>query len=179
MARRFTGSRPMVRGPKRLTQWGQGPGGAASTSFASSTASLLGSGIAFGASGTVVRIRGHFSAFLESFTSAGDGFHGAVGIGLVSAAAFAAGIASVPTPITESAWDGWLWHNFFDCFGALAAGSTNVGVHGNSGVSIDIDTKAMRKVSDEMTIFAAAEVAESGTAIMNAHLDSRLLLKLG
>ncbi len=164
--------------PKRLTQWGLGPGGTGVVAIASSASSLLGGGVQFGASGTVVRIRGWFDAFLTGYTSAGDGFQGAVGIGLVSTAAFTAGIASVPTPIIEAAWDGWLWHQFFGVHGQLAAGSTSVGTSG-PGVSREIDSKAMRKVSDEMTVYAVVEVVEIGTGLLSVHLDSRLLLKLG
>ena len=174
---RFTASRPRVRS-KRATQWGIGPGGVGPTNFSATGSALLGSGVTFGASGTVIRIRGWLSATLDSYTTASNGYAGAVGIGLVSAAAFAAGIASVPTPITEAAWDGWLWHQFIQLHGALAAGSTSVGVTAGA-ISREVDTKAMRKVFDEMVIFAAAEFTESGTAALRLHLDSRLLLKLG
>ena len=180
MPRSFTGSRARGQRSQRLTQWGQGPGGLASNSLTGTGSQLLGSAIAFGAAGTVVRIRGWFDAYLSSYTTAGDGFQGAVGIGLVSEAAFDAGIASVPTPITEAAWDGWMWHQFFGAHGGLAAGSSAVGVgQGVAGVSREIDTKAMRKVSDEMVVFAVIEATEVGTAVLLVNLDSRLLLKLG
>jgi len=177
MARRFTGSRPRVQGPKRLTQWGLGPGGTGGTGITASQADILGSGVTFGASGTVVRIRGTFSGILTSYTTAGDGYAGAVGIGLASLAAFTAGIASLPTPLTEGAWDGWLWHKHFFMHGTVAAGSA-AGAFVKK-VDVEIDTKAMRKVSDEMIIFAASEVLEAGTAALILHLNSRLLLKLG
>ena len=166
-----------ARAPKRLTQWGQGPGGTGAISFSASSASLLGAAVTFGAAGTVVRIRGALSANLISYTNSSDGFHCAAAIGLVSLAAFTAGIASVPTPITEAAFDGWLWHKFFFVHGGLAAGATAVGVQ--SALQIEIDTKAMRKVSDEMAIFGVMEVVESGTAVMEVHFNNRLLLKLG
>ena len=167
-----------ARGPRRLTNWGAGPGGSAGQGFSASGAAILGGGVQFGSAGTVVRIRGSLSAFLSSYTSAGDGFHCAIGVGLASLAAFTVGIGSLPTPITELGWDGWLWHRLFDVHGSLAAGSTAVGV-ANSGVDIEVDSKAMRKVSDEMVVFAAAEVVEAGTAAMTIHFDSRMLLKEG
>jgi hypothetical protein len=108
------------------------------------------------------------------FTSAGDGYQGAMGIGLASSAAFTAGIGSLPTPITEAAWDGWLWHRFFSVHGGVADGSTNAGSY-----QIEVDSKAMRKVSDEMTIFMAGEFTEIGTALMSVFFDSRMLLKEG
>ena len=167
MPRSFIESRPRARGPKRLTQGGLGPGDSASTAFTATSAALLGSGVTFGQAGTVVRIRGNLSVMLESFTASPDGYHGAVGIGVVSSAAFAAGIASVPTPITEAAWDGWMWHKFFDIHG----GSSAPVLFGDRN-SIEVDSKAMRKVSDEMTLFAAAEVVERGTAILDIWFDS-------
>ena len=163
------------RGPKRLTNWGLGPGSVTAEAFAASTAAILGSGITFGAAGTIVRIRGEFSCMLTSFTGAGDGFQGAVGIGIASSAAFTAGIASLPTPLTEAAWDGWMWHRFFGCRGN---GTSPDGV-GLGSFRAEIDSKAMRKVSDEMTMFAVAEVVETGTASMLIFLDTRALLKEG
>ena len=129
------------------------------------------------AAGTIVRIRGYMSAYLTAYTSAGDGFHGAAGIGIVSKTAFDAGLASVPTPITEAAWDGWMWHRYFDIHGQLAAGSTAVGVTNN--LNIEVDTKAMRKISDEMIVYAIYEVVEQGTAVIDVFFESRLLLKEG
>ena len=140
---------------------------------------IRGAGVTFGASGTVIRIRGRFSAFLNSYTSAGDGYQGAFGIGVATSAAFNAGVASLPTPITEQAWDGWMYYTIFGVHGSLAAGSSSVGVHSNTAFDIEVDTKAMRKVSDEITVFPMLEVVEIGTAVMSVFFDSRLLLKLG
>ena len=166
------------RSKKRLTNWGSGPGGTAINQISASSSLILGAGVTFGAAGTVVRIRGWLSLWLSSYTTASDGFQGAVGIGLASETVFDAGIASLPTPITEEAWDGWLWHQYFGIYGGLAAGSTAVGVTaGDFGVPID--SKAMRKVSDQMVIYAALEGIESGAAVLNITLDSRMLLKEG
>ena len=180
MARsRFTGSTRMVRGPKRLTQWGLGPGGSAGDSVSASSSVILGSGVTFGASGTVVRIRGNLQVVLASFTSSGHGYHFAMGIGVVTSAAFAAGIASIPTPLTEAAWDGWMYHRFGDVHGSLAAGSTSTGQGNGASFDTEVDTKAMRKVSDEMTVVAVIELVEVGTAVVDIFFDIRLLLKLG
>ena len=163
-----------ARGPRRLTSWGFGPGNNAEAQLSASSAVIVGAGVTFGSAGTVVRIRGRFGAYLVSFTSAGDGYIGAVGIGLAATAAFDAGIASLPTPITEEGWDGWLWHSFFGVHGGVAAASENAG-----HIELVIDSKAMRKVSGDMVVFAALEVVESGTAVMNISLNSRMLLKEG
>ena len=51
--------------------------------------------------------------WLSTGTSALDGYDGAVGLCIVSENAFNAGIASIPTPITDIQWDGWLWYQSF------------------------------------------------------------------
>ena len=178
MATSHRGFIRQARSPKRLTQWGLGPGSTVATSLSGSSSSLLGGGIEFGSAGTVVRIRGWISVFLTSYTSAGNGFHCAAAIGLVAKPAFDVGIASLPTPITDAAWDGWMWHTYFDVHGALAAGSANTG-NQNGGFDMAVDTKAMRKVSDEMIIFAAIQGVELGTAVLDTYLETWLLLKLG
>ena len=143
--------------------------------LSASSSAFLGQGIApvSGAAGlTIVRIRGQLDIFLRSVTSVGDGFQCAFGIGLATAAAVAAGIASVPTPITEAADENWLfWH-------ALS-------IHGNSAVEAEfhsgthqrlmVDTKAMRKFEDGMIIYAAIEVVEIGTVTADVFFDSRAL----
>ena len=163
----------MVRAARRLTNWGAGPGGTGAANISTSSAVILGAGITFINAGTIVRIRGEWECFLSSVTSAGDGFRGALGIGLASSAAFTAGIASLPTPITESNWDGWMWHQFFGVHRGVADISAGSYLRGA------IDSKAMRKVSDDFTIFAAVEVVEIGTAALDLFLDSRMLLKEG
>ena len=122
---------------------------------------------------TLVRTRGIFEAVLKTATSAGDGYFGAIGIGRVSTPAFVAGIVSMPTPLTDLAWDGWLYHSFF---------SLHAGVAGDSAASstqrIEIDSKAMRKLGTDETFYAAMEVIEVGTATMSLFLNTRMLSKL-
>ena len=124
---------------------------------------------------TLVRTRGRFDFSLSSYTSAGDGYQGAVAIGLASLPAFTAGIGSLPTPISEMGWDGWLWHSIVGIHSALAAGATAVGQI--ASISLEVDSKAMRKLTDQMVIFAAIEVVELGTASLNVFFDSRMLFK--
>ena len=165
------------RTPRRLTNWGLGPGGSAVVTRGSTGSAILGSGVTFGEAGTVIRVRGAFEAILVSYTASGDGMHGAVGIGIASTPAFQTGLAALPTPITEANWDGWMYHRFFDVHGQLAAGSTSTG--DASTLKVEVDTKAMRKVSDEMTLFAMLEVVLIGTADLDVFFDTRLLLKEG
>ena len=106
--------------------------------------------------------------------SIGGGFAGAVGIGLVTDQAFAAGVASVPTPVTESAWDGWIYHRFFDTRAASTATDTFAG----SFERWEMDSKAMRKWDEDMTLFAVTEVVEAGVCTLRVRADSRLLVML-
>ena len=164
------------QGKSRRTEWFEGVGGVTPVAFTASSVSLLGSGIITNVGEeTLIRTRGLLDIFLKTAGSAGDGFFGAIGIGLVSSAAFTGGIASVPTPITELAWDGWLWHTFFSVHGDQVSGEA---ARGSGHYRKEIDSKAMRIVEGEMTLYAAAEVVEVGVATMDIFLNTRFLSKL-
>ena len=47
-----------------------------------------------------------------------------------------------------------------------------------AAVTFDIDTKAMRKIPDGMTLTGVIEVTEVGTAVLDWHVNSRTLAKL-
>ena len=98
---------------------------------------------------------------------------GAVGIGKISAPAFAAGITAVPTPITESRWNGWLWHSFFSVHDQDISLAPGPGFHQR----IMIDSKAMRKFDSEEVLFAVAEVTEIGSLTIAMYLDTRMLIQ--
>ncbi len=135
----------------------------------------MGGGVTFLEKGTIVRLRGILSCTLQVATTIGDGFFGAVGVAVVQTPAFTAGIASVPTPITEANSDVWLWHSFFDVRFAKADASDGSGLQ-----RFDVDSKAMRIVEGaESTLFAVIEVVEQGAGDMDAFFDSRVLVKLG
>jgi hypothetical protein len=71
---------------------------------------------------TLVRTHGVFSAWFEVSTGTFDGFDGvAFGLCIVSENAFNAGVAAVPTPIADEAWDGWIVHRHT---GAMVSDST-------------------------------------------------------
>ena len=160
---------------RRKSEWFQGPGGTAVTSVSSSTSTFLGSAVQTTAiEETLVRTRGILDCFLTSATSPGDGFFGAFGIGRATAAAVAGGVTTVPTPITELGWDGWLYHTFISCHESSAdeAGS------GSSVFRIEVDSKAMRILQNDENFYAALEVIEIGTAAMSVFFDCRMLTKL-
>jgi len=132
----------------------------------------------------LVRTRGDLSLFL-SVAADVAGFHGAFGIGVIGSPAFTAGVASVPTPITEEGWGGWLYHRYFSCFagGAIAtatAAQQADQVNATSGaLHIEVDSKAMRKLDVNETIYAALEVVLQGASgTLRWTFNSRTLFKL-
>ncbi len=124
---------------------------------------------------TIVRIRGEFLAYLVTVGSNNDGFEGAVGIGIVTDEAIAAGVAAVPTPFSDEDDELWLWHSFFHIIGASTSSPSQQPA---ATVRIQVDTKAMRKIPIGNTLFAAVEVVESGVVSGESHLHTRLLVKL-
>jgi len=127
---------------------------------------------------TIVRCRGLISATLLTAAAAGDGFFGAFGIGIVNENAFTVGgTTSVPTPITDIDWPGWLWHQFFDVRAVTATIGDGVNAVG-AYARFEIDSKAMRKMGDEEVLMGVTQVEESGAATMEVNANTRLLFKL-
>ncbi len=176
--------RSFARSQRRQTSWELGPGGAAVTTVNVSGVSFLNSVIAPNVAGlTMIRIRGEFNWALQTAAAQGDGFQGAFGIGIATTAAVTAGIASVPTPITEMGAENWLYHRIISIHagGIIAQGVSADEDQVNStwaAQRFEVDTKAMRKFDDEMSIYAAFEVTEIGTAEADIFFDSRSLVKL-
>ncbi len=165
----------LSRGPRRETDWGEGPGSSGVSSISGSATTIIGSGmvITVGAS-TLVRLRGLLDIFLTSSTSAGDGFFGAFGIGVVTSRAFAAGVTALPQPVTEIDWDGWMYHTFISVHEGSPDGPGDAGVH-----RIEVDSKAMRKMDGDVTLVGVLQVFEIGTAAASVFFDSRVLIKQG
>ena len=174
-------------GSGRQTAWGFGPGGVTATTFTATSKAIIGDGLGLTAGtgkATVVRLRGELMAFLNSATAQVDGFACAFGIGLVTKIAFAAGVASIPGPLTEMDWDGWMFHTLFQniASGPIAAGTSqdqDAMLSTTASVRLEVDSKAMRKMDEEVILVSVCEVVELGTASMSLFFDSRLLLKLG
>ena len=164
------------RSQRRKTAWDLGPGGTAATAVTDGTAAFLGLGGTPIIPGlTLIRTRGTLQIFQTLATGAGDGFHGAVGIGIVTDKAFAGGIGVVPSPLTDSEDELWLWHTFFDVHSPTATLNTGAGP---SSLRMEVDSKAMRKVAIGEVMFAIVDQVESGTAGMTVFFDSRMLFKL-
>ncbi len=118
----------------------------------------------------MVRTRGQVS-YLPQASTADVDIVGAYGLAVVSTAAFTAGVASIPTPWTESSWDGWfVWRSF----------GINLEFIDGTGFGLwnqtqEVDSKAMRKVTQAETIVL---VAESQSGAFDISMPLRLLLKL-
>ena len=165
-----------ARGSRRQTSWDEGPGGTGITQLSSVGSVFLGSVAQALVDGlTIVRLRGSFAAYLETAAAVGQGYQGAIGLGVVSENAFGVGITAVPTPITDSTWDGWLYHRFFGVHRSLAA--TGAG-EGSSQIRFEVDSKAMRKIPESDALIAVVEMVEIGTATIDMFFDSRILVKL-
>ena len=182
MARLRSGFSPRGRSSgRRTTVWGVGTGGVVTTTISGTGATFVGSAIqATEPSLTVIRQRGYFSVQLLLATAADDSMNGAFGIGIVEDPAFTAGIASVPTPISEAASENWLYWQAFSLVGqqVFAAGGAPGAEMFNTFHRFEIDSKAMRKMDTDKVIYAALEVTEVGTANVSCHHDSRMLFKL-
>ena len=167
------------RAPKRTTLWNPGPFSTGPQSVTANGISSVNTGQTALGGVTLVRIRGVVTVWLEVVGTIGDGFgRVTAGIGIVTTDAFTAGAASMPSPQEDADWGGWLW---FQNIGALIGQSVteaeNTGVL--SMVRIPIDSKAMRKIAPNETIFGSLEFqVEVGSAMAVFAMDTRMLVKL-
>jgi len=126
--------------------------------------------ISFAEKATIVRNRGQFS--IKPVSAAADvSVVGALGVGIISAEALAAGAASIPGPFSQAEWDGWMvWQPFQFTFEFV----TGAGILITSTEAV-IDSKAMRKVgANEVAVF----MAESQSAAFEISVVLRTLIKL-
>ncbi len=119
---------------------------------------------------TIVRARGQVSV-APDVASADVDIVGAIGMGVVTEEAFAAGEASIPGPFGGADWDGWfVWRSFSMRYEFHTAASTLL-----LDQRWEVDSKAMRKVPQGLTIVL---MAESQTGAYDLSMPIRLLLKL-
>ena len=171
--------------PRRKTSWAVGPGQVGfQAQITASSSVIVASSLSIGEDGvTLARLRGQLLLYLSSATAGANGFTGAFGIGTGSLASVIAGAASVPGPITEQSWDGWLYWHVVHMVTASpldgGAASDRDQLNGFTAVQrLEVDSKAMRKLEFEMSVFAVLEVVEIGTATLNWAFDSRALFML-
>ena len=154
-------------GARRLTQW-VGPPEQGFIAVATTGATLI-SNLPVEEPFTIVRNRG--AVAISIVTAADLDVVGAFGIGIVSAEAFAAGIGSVPTPYSDGDWGGWMvWRSF-----ALRWDFSDATGARFAQIEIEVDSKAMRKVSPNEVIVL---VAESQTGAFSMADGLRQLIKL-
>jgi hypothetical protein len=120
-------------------------------------------------------VRTHIQMFLESDQLSADEFQAiAIGGAVVSDQAVAAGVASVPTPVTDDDSDYWWFHQYFMSSFAFASG---VGFEAPGGSQMSIDSKAMRKVDDGQDVSIVAELASAISAGVILSTAGRMLIK--
>ena len=159
----------MSNSNRRKTEWSvYDPSGF--TSVATGGATIT-SGLLFEDPGTIVRTRGEITIAPVTNFAADLDITGAFGIGLVSAEAFAAGVASVPEPYTDSDWGGWM---VIVSFAMRFEHHSSIGVV-QTGQTIRVDSKAMRKVEPNSVMVV---VAESLTGAFDIQDGTRLLQML-
>ena len=127
---------------------------------------------------TIVRIRGQFTLAITTTTTVLDGFH-RIGLGIcnVTENAFNAGVASVPQPLTDIGWDGWMWHQIVSRMTGFS--TTEAGRGPMEAVRMEIDTKAMRKTRDTDVLVGVLEMGtEVGTSTVQFQASTRILDKL-
>ena len=166
------------RGVRRKTDWGLGPEDVDGNLSASGSSLWSGSVILVDESEvTLVRVRGLMHMLLIATSTVGTGFFGASGLMLVTNEAFAVGITAMPLPLTDEAFDGWLWHHYWD----VRAVSATIGDGGHAAAisqRVVIDSKAMRVWDSGHTLVGVHEVVESVAGQVEIQASSRTLVKL-
>ena len=178
MAQLRRSHRGAIASSRRRTSWSGGPN-QDPTNLSAAGATLWGIGAQAALDGlTLVRVRGVFQFVQTVTTTVLDGFAKcAIGICVVAENAFDAGIGSVPTPITDDGWDGWLYHQWVGEFVGLS--TSELGTWPSEAVRADIDSKAMRKLRATDVICGVVELGtEVGAATLRFSAETRILVKL-
>ncbi len=175
MARRLSNFRvqPLRQGQRRQTIWVASADSTGTTALPAN-ATVLDQSFdpeTFGLGPvTIVRTRGLLTVQSDQVAASEFPF-GAMGFGVAEAAAVAAGIASLPTPITEEDWDGWF---VYESFAAPLLLATAVGML--RAEQFAFGSKAQRKVVPGSVIFINLESASSTAGLLYT-LKFRMLLK--
>ncbi len=115
---------------------------------------------------TVVRTRGVFRASVITAGSASTRISGAMGMIIVSENAFTAGIVSLPTPLTDTENDWFVWQPFVLHVDATDPSANDV----FSDFVVQFDSRGMRKMKAGDVIAIVYEAAQS-LAITGTKLD--------
>jgi len=118
---------------------------------------------------TIIRLRGDFRISSDQVAVQENPF-GAAGAMVVNGEAFDAGVASMPTPVTESFDDRWMWHQYWSA-------QTEIGGTNNSVAHYPIDSKSMRKI-ELGDVFVVVLENQNTTQAASFVLNMRILAKL-
>jgi len=166
----------MVRAPRRATEWVASADIDVGTQLNGTAGvldqSLTGAQVSLLAPFTIVRTVG-FVAVKSDQVAATESFIGALGALVVTESARVAGVASIPTPVTEMSDEMWfLFQGFQGGIEFLDATGTQNGYR-----IFHFDSKAQRKVQDgEAIVFMLENGAASGVGLQ-FWLQFRMLLK--
>ncbi len=129
------------------------------------------------AAGTLVRSRGMLTAAVQASGSNQNTIVGVLGIIVVSVEAFTAGLASIPTPITDSGRPWVVWQPF----GLYADGTTLGEAATLSATSEAFDSRGMRKLKANdvlAVVFEACQGDATTGTIINVTYAWRDQIKL-
>jgi len=146
-------ARTFRRGPRKATDWSSSAVLTAYVGVAASTIALLEVFVPIVGGETLIRTRGWLSIAPDQNAS-NEQFVGAFGIAVVSEAAASIGVTAVPSPDTDAAWGGWLYHTYFAS--QIRVGDST-GFISPPGINIVIDSKAMRKVDEDDRLVVVIE----------------------
>ena len=147
--------------------------GAAETTIVAGTATLFASLNALALAlrpFTIVRTR-LLMSILTDQTAADEFVQGALGAQVVTETASAAGVASVPTPLSEADADFFVYAPFMNQYNTGTSEFERTG----PGSFWTIDSKSMRKVGTDDDIVFTIENRANG---FNVALEGRILIKL-
>ena len=89
--------------------------------------------------------------------------NGAIGAMVLSDAAIAVGVASLPDPVTDSDDDGWLmWMPFYQASASVQGGTV---IHTTVAAPYQFDSKAMRRVEEGYSVAFIGANANATTGL--------------
>ena len=120
---------------------------------------------------TLIRSRGVFVVMSDQ-NDLNETQIGAVGFAVVDERARSAGIASLPRPVSEMTDDEFFWiHGFGEEF----THNSSVGFDPHLGTTIEVDSRAMRKITDDDALVVTVE--NVGATGLKVGLYCRFLFK--
>ncbi len=124
------------------------------------SAIISGGSLGFLSPATILRCRGYVQSAFDETMQAGDTLKLVFGLGIISTDAFTLGTTAFPDPSGEPEYP-WLWWGgmHLQAFAAAAVSSW-----GFSQQRLEVDTKAMRKISPGQSLFWVCEMSGAAGA---------------